>query len=108
MNKKSIVKAVLALKDALSKQFGSETRLILFGSAARGDYDKNSDIDVLVLINGAVNNEIEERVFNCSYDVELENNVVFGIVVYSGEFWDSPAAHVMPLHKTIDREGVAQ
>lgn len=66
-----------------------------------------SDIDILVLVPGEVNNSIEEEIFGLAYDVELEFNVIFGIVVYSKSFWNSQVASYMPLCRNIKNEGVA-
>lgn len=100
-------RAVQELKQKLIERLGHKTEIYLFGSAARGDFGPLSDIDVLVLIPFEVNNSLEEEIFDLAYDVELECGVVFGIVVYSKEFWNSPTASFMPLHKNIEREGIA-
>lgn len=49
---------------------------------------------------------MKEEVFGTAYDVELEHNVVFGIVVQSNEFWTSEKAAVMPFHQNLQREAV--
>lgn len=99
--------AISELKRRLINRLGPETETFLFGSVARGDYGPLSDIDILVLVPGEVNNSLEEEVFGLAYDVELEFNVVFGIVVYSKRFWNSKVASYMPLYINIKREGVA-
>lgn len=99
-------KAISELKSRLIKRFGPDTATYLFGSVARGDSGPLSDIDILVLVPGRINNSIEEEVFSLAYDVELEFNVVFGIVVYSKKFWNSKVASYMPLYINIKNEGV--
>jgi len=106
MTKKQIGMAVQALKLELQKMFGEDIELRIFGSAVRKDYRKHSDIDVLVLIPGKVDNAIEERVFDAAYDIELKHSIVFGIIVYAKEFWGSEIAASMPLYQNIAREGV--
>ena len=106
MTKKQIEMAVQELKLELQKMFGEDIELRIFGSAVRWDYRKHSDIDVLVLIPGKVDNAIEERVFDAAYDVELKHGIVFGIIVYAKEFWGSEIAASMPLYQNIAREGV--
>ncbi|MEI6127768.1 MAG: nucleotidyltransferase domain-containing protein [Pseudomonadota bacterium] len=51
MNAQDIKYATNALKKKVSDRFGSDDELYLFGSAARGDYEPLSDIDVLVLLS---------------------------------------------------------
>lgn len=107
MTKKQINIAVQELKLKLLELFGEGIELRVFGSAARGEYRRHSDIDVLVLLPIRVNNTIEEKVFDAAYDIELKYNVIFGIVVYAEEFWASDLAASMPLHQNIQREGVS-
>lgn len=78
----------------------------LFGSVARGDSQRYSDIDVLVLLPGKVDNTLEEKVFDAAYDIELEYGVVFGIIVYAKDFWASDLAASMPLYQNIRKEGI--
>ncbi len=107
MTKKQMSLAVQELKLKLQKMFGEDMELRVFGSAVRGDYRKHSDIDVLVLIPGRVDNALEEKVFDAAYDIELKHGVIFGIIVYAREFWGSELAASMPLYQNIEREGVA-
>ena len=43
---------------------------------------------------------LEEEIFNIAYDIELEYDVIFGIIVYSSNFWFSQKANTMPLFST--------
>jgi len=107
MTKKQINLAVQELKSKLRTEFGEDVELRIFGSAVRGDYRKHSDIDVLVLLPGKVDNAKEERVFDVAYDIELKHGVIFGIIVYTRGFWSSEVAASMPLYQNIEREGIA-
>lgn len=73
---------------------------------ARDEYGQDSDIDILVLISGIVNTRMEEEVFDLAYEVELKNDVVFGVIVHSKNFWLSAKAAVMPFHQNLQREAV--
>ncbi len=106
MNDKSIKSSLLELKGMLKNFFGPEVELYLFGSVARKDYRPDSDIDILVLMPGLVDTDVKERVIDLSYEIELKHDVVFGIVVRSKEFWQSPMAAVMPFHQTLQNEGL--
>ena len=106
MNEKSIKRAVAQLKQVLMRRYGKGIELYLFGSVARKDYEPDSDIDVLVLFPGEVNTGLQEEIFDMAYDVELENSVVFGVVVHSKEFWASEKAAVMPFHQNLQREAI--
>ncbi len=98
-------RALKELKERVLQRFPS-AEIILYGSKARGDFDKESDIDVLILIEGEVNTTVEEEIFHLAYDIELEDDVVFGILVHAKDFWNSNLANAMPIHWNIDKEGV--
>ncbi|NWF54052.1 MAG: nucleotidyltransferase domain-containing protein [Syntrophaceae bacterium] len=106
MTQGKIKKAIQLFKKELIKRFGQDVELRVFGSVARGDYHKHSDIDLLVVLPGSVTNAIEEQVFDMAYDIELEYGLVIGTIVYSKDFWYSDRAATMPLYKNIHREGL--
>jgi len=97
--------ALKELKIKIVEKF-SEAEIILFGSKARGDYDEESDIDLLILIERPINRKIEEEIADISYNIELKYGVVFGKIIENKTFWNSKLAKVMPLHKSIEKEGV--
>jgi len=98
-------KALQELKGKILKRF-PDAEIILYGSKARGDFDKESDIDLLILVKSLVNNKLEEEIFHISYDIELKYDLVFGEIIENKDFWNTPLANAMPLHRNIDREGV--
>ena len=97
--------ALWELKTRLLERF-PEIEVILYGSKARGDFDKASDIDLLILLDASVDTSLEEEITEISYDIELKYDVVFGKIVENKDFWNSPLANAMPLHWNIDAEGV--
>jgi predicted nucleotidyltransferase len=106
MNEENIKRAIAQLKKVLMRRYGSEIELYLFGSVARNDYEPDSDIDILVLLPGAVDTSLKEEVIGLAYDVELQNSVVFGIVVRSREYWESEKAAVTPFRQNLQREAL--
>ncbi len=101
-----IKEALSCLKAKLAENFGAGTELFLFGSAARGEYREFSDVDVLVLVSQEVDISLEEHVFDLAFEVGLEYDIVFGVIVYSRGFWKTPRAAVMPLYESIKQEGI--
>ena len=102
----NINEALNRLKGKLAENFGAGTEIFLFGSAARGEYGEFSDVDVLVLVSQEVDISLEEQVFDLAFEVGLEYDIVFGVIVYSRRFWKTPRAAVMPLYENINREGI--
>ncbi|MCD4782983.1 MAG: nucleotidyltransferase domain-containing protein [Candidatus Eremiobacteraeota bacterium] len=106
MKQETIKKALDELKLNLTMRYGTDVQIYLFGSVARGDFDDESDIDVLVLVPGEVNSSIEEEIYDESFEIGLKYDVVFGVIVYPIEFWNSGRARVMPLYLNIEKESV--
>lgn len=98
-------KALQELKERLLKKY-PEVEIILYGSKARGDFDKESDIDLLILVKSIVNSRLEEEITHITFDIELNYDVVFGKIIENIDFWNMPLAKLMPLHLNIDKEGV--
>ena len=98
-------KALIELKERLLKKY-PEVEIILYGSKARGDFDKESDIDLLILVKSIVNSRLEEEITHITFDIELNYDVVFGKIIENKDFWSMPLAKAMPLHLNIDKEGV--
>jgi len=98
-------KALLELKEILFRNF-SVYKIILYGSKARGDFDEESDIDILVILNNKVDDDIREKIFSISFKIEIKHDVILGILVEHKDFWNSPLAGSMPVHSNIDLEGV--
>jgi len=97
--------ALRELKERILERFPN-AEIILYGSKARGDSNKESDIDLLILVESLVNTKLEEEIFHISYQIELKYELVFGEIVENKDFWNTPLANAMPLHWNIDREGV--
>ena len=106
MELKNIDRSISELKRVLSECYGDEVELYLFGSVARKECRWDSDIDILVLMPGKVSTSLEEKVIELAYEIELEYNVVFGIVVYAKTFWKSKQARSMPFHMNVRREAL--
>ena len=73
----------------------------LFGSSARGDFSKNSDVDIMVKLP-FVNRSIEEDLFDMAYDLELEYDCLIDVIVLPENFEVS-----IPIYQNIEKEGVS-
>ena len=92
---------------AIAKQFRQTVEkkyniieMKLFGSYARGDYSKTSDIDLMVRLP-KVDRSIEEDLFNIAYDLELEYDCVIDVIVLPQNF-----SNIM-IYQNIQKEGIA-
>ncbi|GAH25140.1 unnamed protein product, partial [marine sediment metagenome] len=59
--KRNEKKALLELKKRLLERF-PDAEIILYGSKARGDFDEESDIDVLIILKDRVDDSLREKI----------------------------------------------
>lgn len=93
------------VKQELKKLYKDELiDIILYGSYARGDYDENSDIDLLVVLKNiqAIGNEID-KIVDAIYDINLKYNTLISIVPITYKDYKSINS---PLLLNIRQEGV--
>jgi predicted nucleotidyltransferase len=81
-------------------------RVVLFGSRARGDNEPDSDIDVLVVLEGSVSRESEEYVRFCAWELSYENGVVIFPLVVARTEWEEGLTSATSLAVAVGREGV--
>ncbi len=80
--------------------------LILYGSRARGDAHDDSDYDLLVLIDGQVDMQIEQVIIDKLFPLELNTGNVLTILVYNRAKWDTALYQAMPFHRNVTRDGL--
>jgi len=97
--------ALKRLKAALARDF----RLIelrLYGSKARGDAHRESDIDVLIVLEDC-NWAIRKAVSALCFDLDLEFGVLISPVIFTQAKLDSPLTRITPFYQAVARESVA-
>ena len=83
-----------------------KAEVYLFGSRARGNNRKNSDWDILILIdNKIVTNEIEDLFRDDLYDIELDLGQIISTFIYPKDYWKGRLSF-SPLYKNVVKEGV--
>jgi predicted nucleotidyltransferase len=81
------------------------SQLRVFGSSARGDSRKGSDIDVWVCLT-ELDRKIEEDLFDMAYDMELKYDCLIDLFAVSEEDLKG-AIGKAPIQQNILSEGVA-
>lgn len=84
-------------------------KIILYGSYARGDYDKSSDIDIMILTDLNDNEILEyrEKILDYAYDIEWNNNfdIVVSPLIKNIDKYNK-RIDVIPFYMNIQKEGV--
>ena len=81
--------------------------VILYGSYARGDYDEESDIDIMIIADISTSEipKFNRKLTDYSVDVDLENDVVLSITIQDKSTYDR-YKNTYPFFKNIEKEGV--
>jgi predicted nucleotidyltransferase len=93
------------VKSSLQKAFGDRLRgVILYGSEARGTAEPDSDIDLLVLLEGPVTWDDSKKSIHVLYPLVLEiERPIHAMEVDKAEY----EAQEWPLYRMVKAEGVA-
>lgn len=101
--KKATEEFVKRVKEKYRDKVG---KIILFGSYARGDYAKESDIDILV-ITSEKRFKMQKNISGIAVDILLETGVYISPKAVSTEEYDFMKKINTGFYQNIAREGVA-
>jgi predicted nucleotidyltransferase len=94
------------VKAHLHERYGEGIkRVILYGSHARGEATKDSDVDVLVLVDPSLNpSDVRENLSDLLFDMLMEEGELVSVLVIPEDFFES---HNLPFMLNVRKEGVA-
>ena len=98
-----------AFVDRLRQRYGDDLqRVVLFGSKARGDFDDESDLDLLVVVRMA-NGDYRQywnEIVGIAWDIELAYSIVTSLVIKDGADYETMREHQLLLARNIERDGI--
>jgi predicted nucleotidyltransferase len=98
-------KILLKIKQLVGSTDPSAT-VILFGSRARNQNSKDSDFDLLILLDqDKISYSDEQRIKDPLYDLEFETGKIISPVIFSRKDWES-RHRITPLYRNIKKEGI--
>ncbi len=100
-NESDAIKAAIKM---LKSEF-SVSKVILFGSKARGDYDEYSDIDLLVVASRSLHWKEEKAIIGALFDIGMEYNVIFSPLFTFSDEWEEGIFTELPVYREISRDG---
>ena len=85
-------------------------QVILYGSYARGEQDKNgeiSDIDIMILVDLEEDKikDLEKKVIEYSYDLDLKYDILLSPIIENINNYNNRIKY-MAFYKNIEKEGV--
>lgn len=83
------------------------TKIILYGSYARGDYSENSDIDIMVLttLTDSEIERVESKIYDLAFDFLMDYGVDISVVIKNENqfnYW----LGALPFYNNVQREGM--
>lgn len=97
------LKLAREVRKRLTKELGQPVRVIMFGSQARGDASKESDIDLLVVLP-TLDARITRLASEIGWEVGFDAGKVISIIPDTREQMKRFA--FLPFYQTIKQEGI--
>ena len=96
--------ALNALRARLSSEFDVE-KIILYGSAARGEAHADSDIDVLIVTTHPRTRQQQHQITDVVFEVNLQFDTTFSSLVVDRDEWKSGHSFLL-LQNEILKDGI--
>lgn len=100
-----LLKTLQAAQRRISSEFNVD-RIVLFGSVATGQFDHESDVDILIVLRDFPSHRIRNRISTIILDINLEYDANLSGLVVDKQSWDDGPLAVLPIHEEVEREGI--
>ena len=90
----------------LHERYEDEVVLVkLFGSKVRGDFDEESDVDLLMVVEHR-DSRLWDDVVAIETDLMLKYSIIISSLIMGHENYEWHRRHRAPLYRNVEREGV--
>lgn len=82
-------------------------KIILYGSYARGDFNKNSDIDIMILtdLNEKEIEDYRDKISDIVFEIELDKEIYISPIIKNVDKYNA-RINVIPFYMNVQKEGV--
>ena len=98
----------VSLNRNLHRLYGNRLdSVILYGSYARGDFEENSDIDIMILVDLS-NEEIADKgriLFDITFEYNFDNDLAIMPIVKNSDHFDK-WIRAYPFYYNVKKEGI--
>ncbi|MBS4061940.1 MAG: nucleotidyltransferase domain-containing protein [Bacteroidetes bacterium] len=102
---KNVENKILSQIKRIIREQEPSAKIYLYGSRSKGSARKDSDWDLLILLNRErISYEVEQRIASPLYDLEFDIGEVISPMIYSEKEWNSKYRFT-PFYKNVMREG---
>lgn len=104
----SVSSIIYKFSQELKRILGSKlSKVIVYGSYARGDYRENSDVDVMILVKMSDDEirQVKNDIYDLAFDIEMSTGIDIAPIIKNEEqyeYW----VDTLPFYKNVRKEGV--
>lgn len=105
---KNVNEIIMEFSKGVKEILGSNlSKIILYGSYARGEQRDNSDVDLMILTSlvDTEINKLEPTIFDLAFEIEMKYFIDISVIIKNEEhfrYW----LGALPFYDNVEREGV--